>query len=275
VTHCDYFSVSLDVSDIWEWVVKTCLGRYPYPQWNKFSAARDLLARDCFDKSVELEGHNSSSAMINRTGGAEGRRGEHDQLTLNHRELVQYAKMRSGNPVIPGSLRLPSPVDVPADKVLCGYFPEEGHVWIGSKFNWGETHKREYWLENVSHVLDWQYFVPNYMKPFRRRLRASIRERQWIVVEADRWTLEQQYWIHRQLAKLLPLGCLCWSGGKSLHASYDVRGVSEEEIFRFYRRAAELGVNDMSAYFPEQPVRFPGGWNKKTGKQQLVYVWDM
>jgi hypothetical protein len=51
--------------------------------------------------------------------------------------------------------------------------------------------------------------------------------------------------------------------------------MSEEKIVKFYRLAVELGVNDVSAYFPEQPVRFPGGWNKKTGKQQLVYVWDM
>jgi hypothetical protein len=175
----------------------------------------------------------------------------------------------------PGILQLPSPVDVPADKVLCGYFPEEGHIWIGSKFNWGETRKRSYWLENASQVKNWQYFVPSYLKPFKRRLRSSIRERQWIVVEADKWSLEQQYWIHRRLSKYFQLGCLCWSGGKSLHGSYYCRGVSEEHVFKFYRLAVDLGVNDCAAYFPEQPVRFPGGWNKKTNRVQLIYIWNM
>ena len=65
------------------------------------------------------------------------------------------------------------------------------------------------------------------------------------------------------------------SGGKSLHGSYWCKGISEEELVRFYRLAAKLGVNDMSAYFPEQPVRFPGGWNKKTSKVQLIYIWNV
>jgi hypothetical protein len=97
-----------------------------------------------------LEGHNSSTATW---GGGEGRPRGGDQLTLWHRELVAYAKISKASP---GSVRLPTPVDVSAEQVLRGYFPEDGHVWIGSKFNWGETHKREYWLERVSEVREWQ-----------------------------------------------------------------------------------------------------------------------
>jgi hypothetical protein len=205
-------------------LVKTCRD-YPYAQWDKYAAARDLLAREaegCFDKSVELEGHNSSTAMW--VGGG-GRPWGIDQLTLNHRELVTYAKTSKVSS--PGTVKLPSPVDVPADEVLRGYFPEEGHVWIGSKFNWGETHKREYWLEHLF-PKDWQYFVPNYMKPYRRRLRTSIRERQWIVVEADKWSLEQQFWIHRQLAKHLPLGCLCGLAGRACMVAIGARELAKK-----------------------------------------------
>ena len=261
---------SMDVSDIWEWLVRICLNRLPYPQWDKFSAALDLLSRQQeFDQSIKLR---SSPAPVGRRG-EKSRPGKADELTLNHRELVAYVKTLKIK--CPGSIRLPRAVEVRPEKVLSGYFPEEGHIWIGSKFNWGETRRLSDWLGRVSEVQNWQYFVPNYLKPFRRRSRTAILARQWIVVEADKWTLEQQYWIHRKLSEFLWLACLCWSGGKSLHGSYGCSGLRESDLLKFYQRAAELGVNDMSAYFPEQPVRFPGGWNKKTKKWQSIYVWDM
>jgi hypothetical protein len=176
----------------------------------------------------------------------------------------------------PRIVQLPSVVKVSTEEVLQGYFPEEGHIWIGFKRNWGETRARSYWLENVSKVKNWQFFVPSYIKRHRRRCREAILgKREWIVVEADQWSLEQQYWIHRRLSKYFRLGCLCWSGGKSLHGSYCMKGVSEEQIFKFYRLAVELGVNDCAAYFPEQHVRFPGGWNKKTNRVQSIYVWNI
>jgi hypothetical protein len=48
----------------------------------------------------------------------------------------------------------------------------------------------------------------------------------------------------------------------------------EEDLFLFYEEAIERGINDASAYKPEQPVRFPTGINTKTGNEQLVYVWE-
>jgi hypothetical protein len=48
----------------------------------------------------------------------------------------------------------------------------------------------------------------------------------------------------------------------------------EEDLFLFNEEAIERGINDASAYKPEQPVRFPTGINTKTGNEQLVYVWE-
>jgi hypothetical protein len=60
VTDCDYSDKAWDISDIWYWVAKTCLGRLPYPQWDQKSAALDLLARQSeFDLSVQLDGNSS------------------------------------------------------------------------------------------------------------------------------------------------------------------------------------------------------------------------
>ena len=68
--------------------------------------------------------------------------------------------------------------------------------------------------------------------------------RRWLVIEGDQGTLEQQWQIHKQLAKGHRLCCLCWSGGKSLHGWYFVESYSERQCFELYVEAIGLGVSD-------------------------------
>jgi hypothetical protein len=97
-------------------------------------------------------------------------------------------------------------------------------------------------------------------------------ERRWIVIEADHGTLEQQFWLHKQLEA--DIGCLCYSGGKSLHGWYDVEGWSLEQCFDLYAKAISLGVNDRRTWLMCTQSRLLGGFNSVSGKRQDVFLWN-
>ena len=80
---------------------------------------------------------------------------------------------------------------------------------------------RDYWLANYEKFELWNYsyISSNYLS--RNDANCSLRgmegiARRWLVIEGDLGTLEQQFWIHKQLdAQYSNLGCLLYSGGKS------------------------------------------------------------
>jgi len=86
--------------------------------------------------------------------------------------------------------------------------------------------------QSVKHV----HVIPPKAEPLPRTRRGLL-QRRYICVEADRWTLEQPYWIHRQLSEYLRLDCLCFSGGKSLHGFYHCQGLFESDLLDFYAQA--------------------------------------
>jgi hypothetical protein len=104
----------------------------------------------------------------------------------------------------------------------------------------------------------------------------AFEKRRWLVIEGDTGTREQQFWIHRRLAKRFGnLGCVCYSGGKSLHGWFFVEGWTEEECFELYAEAMKLGINDLNTWKVCQPVRLPNAMNKKTLRKQQIYVWNV
>jgi hypothetical protein len=270
-SHAESCSRNMDVVDLWELVVRICRG-YPYPHWDGYAAAVDLLARaqgGAFDLTAQFSGGRGSGS--NRTS----RVGERlDPIRVNYHKLFEYRKLLNpaGKEWKLCSTKLPRPVQVPMEVVLGSYFPENGRVWLAPKVNFGRIRWRDSWLTTagIAEAQRCAFFVPNYFGPDVDRERANVKERLWVVVEADRFTLEEQYWLHRQLAKHLPLACLLFSGGKSLHGTYCARNKPESELVSFYQRAIELGLDDLRAYLPEQPVRLPGGRNG----QQQIFVWN-
>jgi hypothetical protein len=81
--------------------------------------------------------------------------------------------------------------------------------------------------------------------------------------------------------RLMPwLALMLFSGGKSIHGWFDVRGWSEWQVYAFMRKAVLLGA-DPAPYKPEQPVRLPEGFNYtakngwgKLGRRQKVIYWN-
>ena len=68
-----------------------------------------------------------------------------------------------------------------------------------------------------------------------------------------------------------PLVSVTFSGGKSYHALYDVRGLSEERLETMRAFAVRLGA-DPKTMLKHQPVRFPGGLREDGRRQTLLYL---
>ena len=98
---------------------------------------------------------------------------------------------------------------------------------------------------------------------------ANTGPRRRLVIEFDSGTQAEHAACLRWLARALPLELVVWSGGKSLHGWFDVRGRDEAEAARFFASAVELGA-DPRLWSPCQFVRLPAGINSRTGRVQVV-----
>ena len=69
------------------------------------------------------------------------------------------------------------------------------------------------------------------------------------------------------------LGCVVYSGGKSLHGWSLVEGWSDEQRYNQFSEAIDLGIRDINTWRICQPVRLPGGWNSEHGRKQKILLW--
>ena len=95
----------------------------------------------------------------------------------------------------------------------------------------------------------------------------------FIVVESDdRSNMDDQAAILYHLGDFAPLVCAVFSGNKSLHGWFDVRGVPEWQVRRFFAYAVKLGA-DPQMWKPSQFTRLPGGWRAdKEARQEAYYL---
>jgi hypothetical protein len=98
----------------------------------------------------------------------------------------------------------------------------------------------------------------------------ATRDRAYQVVEFDQGTPDQQAAIlsglHTQGA---PLILVVWSGSKSLHGWFDVRGLSDLEKREFFAQACRCGA-DRTLWDQSKLVRMPGGTRSSNGNRQSV-----
>lgn len=155
--------------------------------------------------------------------------------------------------------------------------PFEGAVY--KKSMWGETGYLEEFesaeLKRCSHI------CPNIKlrrkgtnkkgKPCPHALN-QIGNRTYLVLESDCLALEEQWDLLSYFQNQgLPLVMVVSSGGKSLHGWFDVQGVPEKTVLRFFELGCLLGA-DPAIWNKAQWVRMPGGtriWRDTgTGKVQ-------
>jgi hypothetical protein len=140
-------------------------------------------------------------------------------------------------------------------------------------------------LSEFGDLAGFQFIVPNPMerkwgktqlgKDSQRAL-ESVKERWFLIVEFDdpNLGLVSQEKILWHLGKLRRLLMIVWSGNKSLHGWFEVRGSREEESLSFFEYAMSLGA-DPPMWNAHQWCRLPGGTNGKTGNQQRVLYFDL
>ena len=93
--------------------------------------------------------------------------------------------------------------------------------------------------------------------------------RHYLVTEFDTGTPDEQAATIWHLRQFAPLVLVVTSGGKSLHAWFDCRGIAEGAVERFFRYAVTLGA-DPATWTRSQFVRLPGGWRHDKGTRQEV-----
>jgi hypothetical protein len=255
-----------DVVEAWKWIVDNCYHRIPNPNWSKGMAARDLLTRKeqgLFDLEAKLKGTSGSRRKPNDPiykywKQLEGRRAICESSTYNH-----------------PAMRLPAPVSVSYRDVIEGKFTRNKLIWIADELQQCRAHLKEYYTDRAA-VQDASYYVPSYLKRNWRN-RENMGERISTVIEMDnRFTKEQQHYVFRQLAGCVPLLYLVDTAGRGLHGDFDTSEMTLQEIFEFYLMAVEAyGVDDTVSFMPEQPVRFPGGFNRKHNKRQDILIWNL
>ncbi len=93
----------------------------------------------------------------------------------------------------------------------------------------------------------------------------------WQVVEFDHGTVAEHVALHWHLARSAPLALLVYSGGKSLHGWYNVRGWTDAAVSSFFGQAVQIGA-DPKMWSRCQFSRLPAGTNSKNGQTQMVLL---
>ncbi len=130
-----------------------------------------------------------------------------------------------------------------------------------------------------------QFIVPNPMKGLEavnkggkpsKRCQANVKERRYLVAEFDLPDRDHdaQARLITALGRVVPCCMVVDSGGKSLHAWFPMRGMSEPQAARFFGFACGLGA-DPSRWDPCGWLRMPGGLRVRPDgtrvRQRIIY----
>lgn len=160
-----------------------------------------------------------------------------------------------------------------ARQILRDFYDAEDLIHLTRDvFNGREVLTRDEWIDQGPE--NFQYITPNPLKDRDNgRTLMNIKERRFIVFESDLPTVAEKWdaqaGLIDRLALDMPLRMVVWSGNKSLHAWYDVRGQKEEHVYDFCNLAVTIGA-DSASLRPSQLVRMPFGHRKDLGKEQKV-----
>lgn len=156
-------------------------------------------------------------------------------------------------------------------------FPGNPLLCMGKTNYLFDTKPRDEWrkLEKFQSLI-----VPNAMSASKGKTKAgnlsshslaNTGPRQYLVIEFDQGSMEDQYKLLKYLAKEAPLVLICSSGGKSLHGWFNVKEVDTIKTLMFMQNAVELGA-DPRTWLTSQFVRMPDGTRYESkGRQPVIY----
>jgi len=151
-----------------------------------------------------------------------------------------------------------------AEEAIDVLFPDNPWLCIGRSARMFRTQRREKWRGRVG---KYPLIVPSPMtsetgltKSGRKSYHSleNTGPRRFLIIEADRGSLDQQAAAIGHLATLAPLAAVVFSGSKSLHGWFVCKGTSEETLLRFMKYAVSLGA-DKRMWLRSQFCRIPDG----------------
>ena len=173
--------------------------------------------------------------------------------------------------------------EIPKDgrEILKILYPFNPYICIGHDvFNFHTKRLSEWLTQSLDGA---QYLAPNPMKAesmekpdggITRKCHDLVLSRWYLAVEFDSGTADEQVrrlaWLGTKRGGCLPLTLVTFSGSKSMHGLFRVKGLHEKRLARFYDLAISLGA-DPALWTPSQFTRMPQGFNKSKNKKQRCY----
>lgn len=171
-----------------------------------------------------------------------------------------------------------SPITINGDspdteQIIDWLFPGNPLLSCGPKANYSVTRNREVWRGRLSKL---SFIVPSPLiarigetqdkdeitgkLKLSERALSIVGPRRYLVVEFDNKgeTKDRQAALISHLAGLAPLVGVWFSGGKSLHAWFDCKGIPDSQLYHFMRLARSWGA-DLTSWTRNQLERMPGG----------------
>jgi hypothetical protein len=168
------------------------------------------------------------------------------------------------------------------ENIVDTLFPGNPLICAAPIFNQYETAPRQSFRGRLA---EFQFIVPSPMSKLTgitQEGKESVRcldntgPRQYLIVEQDAGTADEQAAVIMHLAERAPLVLVVRSGGKSLHSWFACREQSELTLLCFFRDAVTLGA-DRAIWTRCQLVRMPDGIRRRddgTTTRQSVLYWN-
>ena len=159
-------------------------------------------------------------------------------------------------------------------------YPDDPWLCIGKTLKYCPTRTLKFWRKEK--LDDYQFIVPNPMtgpKGITKRGNLSSRtnsntdQRRYLVTDFDQGTLDQQAAIIWYLQDYAELTLVMFTGGKGLHAWFNVYNYPEEDVKWFFQYAVSVWA-DRKMWTPCQLARLPDGLRrdgKKAARQSVFY----
>jgi hypothetical protein len=167
--------------------------------------------------------------------------------------------------------------DSRAEEIIDYLFPGNPWLCVGQSSRAFRTQRRENWRGQLD---AYSLIVPSPMTSetgLTKNGRGSCHTldntgpRRFLIIEADRGSLDEQAAVIGHLASYAPLAAVVFSGSKSLHGWFVCKGASEDTLLRFMRYAVSLGA-DKRMWLRSQFCRLPDG-RRSDGKSSTA-LWS-
>lgn len=165
-----------------------------------------------------------------------------------------------------------------SEQIIDRLFPDNPLLCCGkSKYDFN-TKSRDDWRGELSGL---QFIVPSPMSAVAgltqdgkesKHTLSNTGARRFLVVEFDTGMLDEHAALLIHLTNYMPLACVVYSGGKSLHGWFYVHGQPSVMVGKFFQYAVSLGA-DKATWTRSQFARMPDG-RRDNGQLQTVYFFN-